>query len=82
MPFYLQIEFVTELPDAECERQFVEPVRAALTQEQLGTVFGTECLDSDLPVGSDRRWEIAVEVTDTDRARRLVLRLLEEQGAR
>lgn len=82
MAFFLQIEFESDLSDSDCERKFVQPVRDALSAAKLGRVIAAECLADDSPVGSDRKWEIAVEVTDTARARDLLLPLLQSLGAR
>jgi hypothetical protein len=86
MPFFLSIEDLEEelawLDPAERWELILQPLMRALAQEQLGKVLNPDSLvrevDGRKVVDAD---EIAMEVTDLEKARELVLRIEQQAMA-
>lgn len=69
MGFYLQIEVDSSLSPHEFREQVIVPLGAALEREELGRVLDNDAEDE---AGVEGHYQLALQVTDQERAKLVV----------
>jgi hypothetical protein len=75
MGFYLQIEVDSSLSPAEFRERVIQPLAEALDREHLGRILDGE--PEDAHAGT---YELALEVTNQERAREVVEKILKSHA--
>src|SRR5262245_19654417 len=77
MPFYLQVEIDTSLSPVARFELIIKPLMEALAAEQLGTVIDREGASKESGEVPGGTLEMVLEVTDLERGRALVERIMQ-----